>query len=102
MVHGDQGTREDGIFQTPIVISTHHVELGRGPLDGAVAAARGEHDDEDAEAGEEEGQAGGDVAVQLQVLVQLEGDPKAGKQKDGPGRLKGREKDVNDMLLWIG
>ena len=89
---------------TPSLLSifTHHVELGRGPLDGAVAAARGEHDDEDAEAGEEEGQAGGDVAVQLQVLVQLEGDPKAGKQKDGPGRLKGREKDVNDMLLWIG
>ena len=85
------------IFQTPIIMSTHHVELGRGPLDGAVAAARGEHDDEHAEAGEEEGQAGGDVAVQLEVLVQLEGDPKAGKQKDGPGRLKGREKDVNDM-----
>ena len=78
-------------------MSTHHVELGGGPLDGAVAAARGEHDDEHAEAGEEEGQAGGDVAVQLQVLVQLEGDPKAGKQKDGPSRLKGREKDVNDM-----
>ena len=46
-------------------MSTHHVELGRGPLDGAVAAARGEHDDEHAEAGEEEGKAGGDVAVQL-------------------------------------
>ena len=46
-------------------MSTHHVELGGGPLDGAVAAARGEHDDEHAEAGEEEGKAGGDVAVQL-------------------------------------
>ena len=68
-------------------MSTHHVELGRGPLDGAVAAARGEHDDEDAEAAEKEGQAGGDVAVQLEVLVHIEGDPHARQEKDGSGRL---------------
>ena len=73
-------------------MSTHHVELGRGPLDGAVAAARGEHDDEDAEAAEKEGQAGGDVAVQVEVPVQLQGDPKASKQKDGPGCLRGRSR----------
>ena len=67
---------------------THHVKLRRGPLHGATARGRRDRENEEPEAGEEEGDAGGDVAVQLEVLVQLEGDPEARQEKDGPGRLQ--------------
>ena len=76
--------------------STHHVEFRRGPLDGALAGGRRDHEDEESKGGEEEGEAGGDVAVQLEVLVQRfeEGDPQAGQEKHGPGSLRERGEKV--------
>ena len=76
--------------------STHHVKFRRGPLDGALAGGRRDHEDEESKAGEEEGEAGGDVAVQLEVLVQRfeEGDPQAGQEKHGPGSLRERGEEV--------
>ena len=67
---------------------TYDVELRRGPLDGALAGRGGEEEDKDPEAREEEGERGGHVAVQLEVLVQSEGDPHAGQEENGSSRLK--------------
>ena len=63
-----------------------------------MARGRREHEDEESEAGEDEGEAGGDVAVQLEVLVHIEGDPHARQEKDGSGRLM-REREFR-CLDW--